>query len=386
MKVRAHGRLLYVGFYDSLLHADEQRTFWLSAASKMDYVADAVRASGTRVRIVSPAWTTTRRGFPRRTTSLRDGVELELFRTFPWGNRVQRAVSLISSQAFLFLYLVVHARRHQNVLVYHSLSLMRAVRYAKMIRGFRLILELEEVYQDVVTVSARTARFEQRIIDEADAFVLSTGLLNDRVGPDARPRVVIHGAYRVEEDRGLSFDDGRIHVVYAGRIDDEKGAFAAVAAAGHLGGEYHVHIAGFGDAADLERLRETIAQVDSTTSARVTYDGVLAGDGLIGLLQRCRVGLCTQSPDATFNDTSFPSKVLAYMTNGLAVVSVRIRSLEQSLLAPDIVFYDGQDPRTIAVAIREASGRTGDRSRARVQALDTTCIEELGQLIDEKTR
>jgi glycosyltransferase involved in cell wall biosynthesis len=383
MKARAQDRLLYVGFYDSSIHADEQRMFWLSAASKMDYVANSVRARGTQVRIVSPAWTTAQQGFPGRRTTLRDGVELELFRTFPWGNRVQRAVSLVASRVLLFLYLVVHTRRHQNVLVYHSLSLMRAVRWARKVRGFRLVLELEEIYQDVVEVSARTARAEHRIIDEADAFVFSTGLLSDRVGADARPRVVIHGNYDVAEDRGLSFDDGRVHVVYAGRIDAEKGAFTAVSAAGHLGDQYHVHVAGFGEPADIARLQKSIAQVGSTTSARVTYDGVLAGDEFTDLLQKCSVGLCTQSPDAAFNDTSFPSKVLAYMTNGLTVVSVRMRSLEESALAPEIVFYDGADPLDAAAAIREASGRPTDRSRDRVQALDRICIQELGELLDE---
>jgi glycosyltransferase involved in cell wall biosynthesis len=381
MTHKSSRRLLYVGFYDCGTNAAESRSYWHSATNKMDYICQAVNSMGLDVLIVSPSRTTSRTAYRGKRLQLTEGTALKLFPTFPWGNRPQRAFSIAAGHILLFLYLVLNTRRNESVIVYHSLALMRSVRYAKKVRGFRMILEVEEIYQDVVLVNSFTRRCEIATFRDADAFIFSTGLLNDRLNVESRPHIVIHGTYHAEPDRDLSFCDNRTHVVYAGIIDSKKGATVAASVAAHLDGDYHIHIVGFGDKSDVEHLQQVIAEVSSATGSGLTYDGLFTGNEFLDFLQKCDIGLSTQVPGAAFNQTSFPSKILTYMTNGLAVVSIRIRSVQESKMADDIFFYDGQDPQDIARAIRGVRDSVRVDTRALIEKLNADCVEELHALL-----
>jgi hypothetical protein len=77
----------------------------------------------------------------------------------------------------------------------------------------------------------------------------------------------------------------------------------------------------------------------------------LTGEAYIEFIQSCDIGLSTQDPNAAFNATSFPSKILSYMANGLKVVSIRIPAIEQSAVGDMLFYYDEQTPEQIAKAI-----------------------------------
>lgn len=386
MQRKEGDRIIYVGFYDSASNSAESRTSHLPATNKMDYICTAINAAGREVLIVSPSRTANRRSYPGRVSVLNEMVSLKVFRTLPWGNRLQRAMSILAGNAFLFMFLVRDVGRRETVIVYHSLSLMRVVRLAQRLRGFTLVLEVEEVYQHVVQVSAATARAEWATLRNADAYIFSTELLNESVNPSHRPHITIHGTYQVEPDRGSRIPDGRIHVVYAGIIGFQKGASLAASAAGFLDSRYHVHIAGFGEEREIQRLRDQVAEVGRTSECRLTYDGLYRGDDFLDFLQGCDIGLSTQLPEARFSDTSFPSKVLSYLANGLAVVSVRIPAVEQSKVAGEITFYDGQDPEVLATAIRSVQFPRARDSRALIERLNAEFIDDLRLLLDGMQR
>ena len=141
--------------------------------------------------------------------------------------------------------------------------------------------------------------------------------------------------------------------MYGGTLDPNKGgAMAAAAAAVFLPKNYHVHICGFGNAAEIKAV---VADVQAKTSATITFEGELKGDDYKRFIQKCHIGLSTQNPQAAFNATSFPSKILMYLSNGLKVVSVRIPAIAQSAIANSLFFYDIQSPKKIADAIINAS-------------------------------
>ena len=60
-----------------------------------------------------------------------------------------------------------------------------------------------------------------------------------------------------------------------------------------------------------------------------------------------------QNPNAKFNDTSFPSKILTYLTNGLRVVSINIPAIEQSKIGKYIYFYHNQNSKEISKIIKK---------------------------------
>lgn len=383
MKRRSESKIRYVGFYNASTNTAEARTSHLSATNKMDYICSVLNRIGHGVLLVSPSRTTNRSYLRGKQLSLADGVMLKLFPTFPWGNRFQRALSVTVGNCILFVYLIFSTRRSENVVVYHSLALMRAVRYAKKVRGFRMVLEVEEIYQDVQPVGSNTGRAEYATFRAADAFILPTELLNDKVNPRRKPHVVIHGTYNLEVDRGLSFNDGRTHAVYAGVIDSLKGATIAAEAARYLDSKYHIHIIGFGKELDIILVQQKIAQVLSATECRLTYEGMLQGEEFLAFLQKCHIGLSTQHPEAAFNESSFPSKILSYMANGLTVVSVRIPAITESRIAEGIVFYSGHDPRAIAEAMRGIRSPEKRISSRLIEQLDRELVRDLRGLLNE---
>jgi len=377
-------RVLYVGFYDSSSNVAEARVAHLSAVAKMDYVCSALVGAGRKVLIVSPSYTRNNHYYHGKETALSDDISLKVFPTLPWGNRAQRAISRAWSQLFLFFFLLFTARKGEAIVVYHSLALLRPVRAAKRLRRFRILLEVEEVYHEAAATSSSVARREHAAFADAAGFIFSTGLLDAKLNHSGRPSLVCHGTYLPQPDRGSRRRDGRIHVVYAGIVDSVKsGASVAVSAAIHLDAGYHLHVIGFGSPQDIERICRQIETVSSDTECLVSYDGVLTGDDLVDFLQECDVGLSTQIPDGTFNDSSFPSKVLTYLANGLHVVSVRIKAVEQSRVANEVTFYDGQDPKAVAEAIKSLRLHGVRDSRATIRALHSEFISDLRDVLKE---
>ena len=210
------------------------------------------------------------------------------------------------------------------------------------------------------------------------------------INTEKKPEVVIHGTYKVEPERKCNiFKDNlqqenhdMIHVVYAGTLDPRKGgAIAAAAAAEFLPEGYHIHILGFGSQSDIKNMQDRVAEISSRTKAKVSYDGLLSGEDYIRFIQSCDIGLSTQNPDAAFNATSFPSKILSYMANGLRVVSIRIPAIEQSAVGDILYYYDEQMPEEIAKAILAVDMNSTYDSRMHIQELDRDFCTQIGVLI-----
>ena len=112
-----------------------------------------------------------------------------------------------------------------------------------------------------------------------------------------------------------------------------------------------LHILGNGSKPDTERVIKKIEQVSSKSKCEIVFDGYKTGKDFDEFIQSCHIGLSTQQPDGKYNASSFPSKVLMYMSNGLPVVSIRIPASENSGVSEYIYYYDKPDPQEIANAI-----------------------------------
>lgn len=269
------------------------------------------------------------------------------------------------------------------VIAYHSLSTCDIYTKTSHKRRFKFILELEEVYQDVVSCGKYKAVLEKKCIASADGYILATESLAKQI-PEGKPYIVINGTYRSEWPRNVSFGDNKIHCIYAGTFDPTKGgAAAAAAAAEFLPENYHVHILGFGTEEQKKQLQELIALVQERTKCTLTYDGLKSGEEYIQFLQKCHIGLCTQIPDAKYTETSFPSKVLVYLANGLRVLSVRIPAVEQSDIGDLLFYYDEQKPEKIAEAIQSIDMNLPYDGRERLEMLDIKATKDIQELLKE---
>jgi len=341
----------YIGYY-AIPDCNPSRNIPLAGRNKMDYTIDVLSKIVDSVEIISPATITKGQKSTRTTVhQIKPNVSLRLFGNITNRNKVTSYFNYISSRLQLLCYLLRHADKDTIVLVYHSLALINVIRFAKRIRKFKLILELNEIYSDVNPIYEKYRKKESSIINVADAFIFPNDLMSDLFNSKERDYAVCSGIYKHETRFSQKFDDGKIHVVYAGTLDPSKGGAAAAAAAAELPANYHIHILGFGSPQQVEDFKRLVNEIQAKAKATLSYDGVLDGMDFLTFLQKCDIGLSTQIPDAKFNDTSFPSKVLTYLANGLQVVSIDIPAISKSKLAPAIKFYANQNSQDIANAI-----------------------------------
>ena len=278
-----------------------------------------------------------------------------------------------------YFWCLLNMKKQEQIIIYHSLGYDAAFLKLRKIKSIRIIGDIEEIYQDVCKQSVIRSRNEYRVIEACEKYIFPTQLLDQKINIEQKPSLVIHGVYATENITEKKFSDGKIHVVYGGTLDPNKGGAAAAAAAAFLPKGYHIHICGFGDPTEIKTV---VADVQARSEATVTFEGELKGDAYKHFIQKCHIGLSTQNPDAAFNATSFPSKVLVYLSNGLKVVSIRIPAIAQSAVADSLYFYDKQTPEKIAEAIICAS-KEEQIGNEILYRLDMTFCDGLGKLIEK---
>ncbi|CEN76501.1 Uncharacterised protein [[Clostridium] sordellii] len=376
----------YVGFYD-LVDSKHQRSAYLSAINKMNYIAETIVATGKKVEIVSPAWFIDKSApiTMKKNVNISEDIQLILAPSFPTRNRVTGKFKYYFSQFWMFLWLINNIQKNEEIIAYHSLALITPLYWAKKIKRFNLIYEVEEIYTDVINYGKLKRKYEFKMFNCADKYIFPTKLLNEKINKEDKPYTIIHGTYKVEKNRDCKFNDDRIHIVYAGTFDPIKGgAISTANSAEYLGENYHIHIIGFGTDEQIKNLKDKISQISKKTKCRLTYDGIYSGEEYIKFLQKCDIGLSTQNPDGEYNDTSFPSKVLSYMVNGLRVVSTKIKVLKESKINDLIYYYEGNTPKAIANAIKNIDFYDGYNSIKTIERLNSEFTENMELLLEAR--
>lgn len=374
-------QIYYIGYYDDLSKSVTNRNVVPAATTKMTYICDAINTSDKNVQIVSASSTIRGWWAGEETRQILPRTCLKLFSSFGAGKPVKRIFSRWWTKTMMFTYLLRKLKKEDNVIVYHSLGYMGMIRLLKRLIGFRLILEVEEIYGDVMN-STKVVAKERKFFECADAYIFPTQLLDESVNMDKKPSVIVHGVYQVEPDVAVPEDDGKIHVVYGGTLDPRKGgAAAAAAAAAYLPDNYRIHILGFGSKAEVEHMKQHVLQCTLPGHAQVTYDGCILGDDYTRFIQQCHIGMSTQNPDAAFNATSFPSKVLIYLGNGLQVVSIRIPAIEKSAVSHVLHYYDEQTPEKIAEAIMKVDLTASFDGHAILKQLDISFRDQIQDIL-----
>lgn len=370
-------KIFYLGYYNL---PDSGTNFVLSSVNKMNYICEALENNGYNTEIVSASGAVEKKFCKSKKVKLTDKTTLKLFSSLPRLNRIVSVIDRVILKTKLFLYMIKNTNKDSTVMVYHSLGYMSLVKRLKKLKGFKLIIEAEEIYGDVIG-NEKTSQKEYEFFKIADGFIFPTELLSEKVNTEKKPEVIIYGTYHIEKELPKLFSDGKIHCVYAGTLDPRKGGAAAVEAALFLNGDYHIHILGFGNEKEKAEMLNIIDDISKKTEAKITYDGLLSGDEFTSFIQSCDIGFSTQSPDAAFNSTSFPSKILTYMVNGLRVVSIRIPAIEKSAVGKFMYYYDEQTPENIAKAIKSIDFSEEYDSRKAIGVLDKAFICDLKKML-----
>ena len=354
----------------------------VSAISKMDYILSVLERQSDNVEVLSRSYLLKKPKTADQEFLIGTSSKLKYFSDIDGTNRLRRFFARANVNRNLKGFCKNGIEPMDTVVIYHSTDDLPIIKYLKDNIKCKVVLEIEEIYSDVHD-KGNLREKEEEAIKLADGYIVAVDSMK-KVLPEKRPYAVVNGTYTTEKERNVRFNDKKIHCVYAGTFDPTKGgAAAAAAAAEFLPENYHVHILGFGTEEQKKQLQELIAAVQKKTKCTLTYDGLKSGEEYIQFLQKCHIGLCTQIPDAKYTETSFPSKVLVYLANGLRVLSVRIPAVENSAVGGILYYYDNQSPQEIANAIMSIPMEEDYNSRQLLNQLDKDCERNLKRLMEK---
>lgn len=373
------GKIVYLGFYDE---PNGGRNCSPAAVTVMEYVNDVLNRLNKDVVLISPAEDKHGNYRAREEKTLNPKTKLVFLESLKKNKNIfLRAIRRLKQKRILWRELNKQVDNGDTVIAYHSLYLINFIKKLQKRKRIKFVLQFCEVYADV-TGKVKDKKKEFDFAQTADAYIFSSESLNEFINVKNKPTVSLYGTYKVDNQSLEKFDDGRIHCVYAGTFDPRKGGVAAAAAAGaFLNENYHIHILGFGSEDEKKMLITTIKETQSKSNCKITYDGLLSGKEYVSFLRKCHIGLSTQNPNAAFNATSFPSKVLSYLSNGLRVVSVRLPVLENSEVNDLLYYYEEASAQAIAKTIKNINIFELYDSRKKIQGLDKEFEKKLGKML-----
>lgn len=370
--------IYYLGHNNAPAVTGEERVVSLAAVTKMDYIADVLNRIGRSVHFISMAGPVRGSDSKGGTFALSDSTSLTLWSARPKGGKFNGLINYIQLRRKTEEFLASLSPK-DVVVCYHSLEFCELLPRAKRRAGFRLILEVEELYSDVTGRASDLDR-ERKSFEAADAFIFPTRLLAEKVGASGRPYALCSGIYGIAQHLAEKRGDGLVHVVYAGTLDPRKGGAAAAAAGAFLDANYAMHILGGGSDLQVDAIRGAVEEANgSSRGCNITYEGLKSGREFDEFVQSCHIGLSPQNPSAEFNTTSFPSKVFMYLSNGLKVVSVDLPVFEGGI-RDALTLCPSNSPEDLAHAIRSAAAEEGASPHCLLERLDAGFRHDLAHL------
>lgn len=381
-------KVYYIGYYsDKVLNKNRKAA--PSADTKMNYIIESLKNIGYEVEVISFCEENSRNKIIKKYDEYdinEKGHKVHFFKTYTSKYRIIRVIGRWFTWLSQKKYIQRNCLNEEcKIIIYHSLGLLKLLKFFNR-KNKKYILEMEEIYADVIN-NKKIRQKEIKLAKMAGAYIFPTNLLDKKINTEKKPSVIIHGTYKVEKmiNKKIFNEEEKIHCVYAGTFDQRKGGgCTAVAAAEYLPSNYHIHILGFGSDKEVKKIKKIIKETEKRSRAEVTYDGLLQGEEYINFIQSCQIGLSTQNPDAQFNETSFPSKILSYMANGLRVVSIRIQAVEKSDIGNFIYYYDEQTPQNIANAIKSVNFDDNYDSRKLIFKLNKQFLKDIKFILEEK--
>lgn len=346
----------YIGWYIS--DADKSDyTGNVPGNLKMHYVVDQLVKSGNRPEIISFASRKDRLCATRNAKS--QDCNLKYYGGLSGNSKVIKRLDLIIKKLLFIFDFIFRFRSSDTIVLYHSYEITRLVSKLKYFFKRRIIIEVEEVYGYSAVADRPWVNNEIAVINNMDYHIcVNEGIPKD-LGLQEGKYVVNYGVGNIPVRTVERFNDGKIHVVYAGTIEMKKlGALTAVESARYFPDNYVLHILGFGNKENLRILQYKIDEINKAVGEhRVEYDGYKSGKELDDFLFSCHIGLSSNVMRPNFANNSFPSKVITYMCHDLSVVLGYAKAFYDVPMSKGWHFYHEYTPESIAEAVANVEVR-----------------------------
>ena len=374
------GKLFYLGHYSE----PGKRAVFFTAQTMMNYVIGAINESGKDLTVISAALAPNGISTHTETSVLNDKTDiiyLSCTKRTKSKNPFLKLLYKHKREKQLYTELDKIISDGDTLLVYHSLAFSKVLKKLRKKKRINLIIQVCEIYADASEGKINRKK-ELKQISLADKYIFSSTILENELNKEHKPYAICMGTYKVEPQLSEPINDGKIHLVYSGTFNSVKGGVLnALDAVPYLDGRYHMHILGKGDEQAVKAFDLKARAVTAVSDCIVSYDGYHSGLLYKSMLQRFSIGLSTQNPDAEFNNTSFPSKILSYMSNGLRVVSADILPVKSSTLGEHIIYYHENSGEAIANAIKGVDLSTPYDARSIISEHNQDFVRNLQEIL-----
>ena len=348
------------------------------SAQKVDYIIDTLNSLGYHVNYVSFSESLIDKLCTAKKMKLSEMTDFYLCPNIPGKYRES-----FTYRWFRHIYAPKHIKKGDILLVYHTNGMRNdLLRFIADKFQMRFVYEVEEIYAYAhEQVSEQQVKDEINYLQCPDRYFFCSELIAERVNKSKKPYLVVEGYYKHAKADIEPFNDGKVHCVYGGIIDEVKGgAFRAVRAAQYLPENYVVHILGFGN---TRKLNELINATSDSRKCEVVYEGLKNGQDYIDFISRCHIGLSLMTMREDINNSAFPSKLVLYLSCGLRVVACKVKVLEISKMSGSLYFYNEDTPEAIADAIMSIDINAPYDSKELMDSLDRGFKEDLKRLLEE---
>ena len=321
---------------------------------KMRYVAEMINKSGVQLSVFSLSKCS---GFKFSKTYIQNnGYCVKYSSGFGWKNKLTKYIDFRYKQLQFILYILFHVKKQDTILLYHSVPYTTLLSRLRKLIKRKVILEVEEIYGYSAVKDFDWVKTELNSINNMDYFMFVNSGMPRYLNISKEKYVVSYGVGNIPKRKVERFADGKIHIVYAGTIEQRKlGALTAVECAKYLSDKYVMHILGFGNKESIALMQDKIKENNAIESrCPIYYEGYKTGAELDDFLFKCHIGISTNVMRPNFANNSFPSKVITYMCHDLTVVLGYADAFKDAPFVDGWNFYYDHSPEAIASAIEKS--------------------------------
>jgi hypothetical protein len=349
MNLKVH----YIGQYSEDLNKRNLMVF-PSALTKMNYIISRLINIGFDVNVFSPA--ETKNNYLCHYYSCKIQIDknfhIRYVDTIGSPNIIFKIISRFWIYVQFVHYLLFNVRRNEIVLVYHTWHYRWPIRFVKILKDINIFFEIEEIFNAVAKKSNKNILKEISYLKHnANGYIVVNDLMKENLKL-TRPTIVCYGSYSLSMDEYSKFEDGFIHIVYAGLIEGEDSdVYLAMKTMRYLPNNYCLDILGYGTTNSIEKLINAIDKENLLLRQAINYHGCLSGREYYSFLAKSHIGLCSRILEDKYSDFAFPSKLLVYLGNNLVPVCTPIRSIINSRIKDYIFFSDDHTAESLAETI-----------------------------------
>lgn len=388
-------KVYYISFYLNETEIKD-RELVVAPQSKIKYISESIQKAGYDVCLVSTSYTKKGKSFSFGRKIKINQSEIHIYLPALGSNNFFFKLFRTNfMQIQLFYFLFKNVKSNDIILAYHSLSYMAVLKFIKLLKKIKLVLELNDLYAlhyESLKKIERLKKKECSFFSLPDSFLFASPYMNELL-TYKRPSIISYGSYQVvKEEKVLSENIETINIVYTGVIENlRKAAILVANTAIFLPKNYIIHIAGYGTKQNINDLKELIHNINNQKGYEaIVFHGLLLGSKLNRLLSNCLICInchTYKNEDIWKSKFSFPSKIPFNMGHDLYLVSHDMDIISKSPFAKYTTFFSNFNPEEVANAIVTCSAslkKQKDGSpKQLIKKLDDEFVNDIKKLFNQ---